>query len=227
MISRALLQVDSLPRSAHCPPKFQRGCYMRLCTRMIARKLMIAGTVFVGILDVSSGAVAQTQQPKAPARSRSSSGGGRTALAAAAKLDCELLADQARTRVPRRPISLSQTDETAGALGSGASACRHQEAGPIAAAPSGRLSAGRGFPPDWQGGSQDTSRSWVVTAPGASRSTMSLMESSIPLQKARILRSQLRPCRRSHSALRCRHLASPQPTRRSSNFRATLQEYFS
>jgi invasion protein IalB len=41
---------------------------MRLCTRMIARKLMIAGTVFVGILDVSSGAVAQTQQPKAPAR---------------------------------------------------------------------------------------------------------------------------------------------------------------
>jgi invasion protein IalB len=39
---------------------------MRLRTR-IARKL-IAGAAFVGILDVSSGALAQTQQPKAPSR---------------------------------------------------------------------------------------------------------------------------------------------------------------
>jgi invasion protein IalB len=41
---------------------------MLLCTRMIARKLMIAGAAFVGILDVSTGALAQTQQPKAPSR---------------------------------------------------------------------------------------------------------------------------------------------------------------
>ena len=60
-------------------------------------------------------------------------------------------------------------------------------------------------------------RSWVATAPAVSRSTRSLMESSMPLQKARILRSPLRPCRKSHSALRCRLLASPRPTRRSSN----------
>lgn len=41
---------------------------MRLCTRISARKLIIAGGAFMSILGSGSDAPAQTQQPKAPAR---------------------------------------------------------------------------------------------------------------------------------------------------------------
>jgi hypothetical protein len=69
-VRRHFLQVDSLPRSAHSPPKFQRGCSMRICTTMSTRKLLIAGGAVVGILGLGSGALAQTAQPKATAAPR-------------------------------------------------------------------------------------------------------------------------------------------------------------
>ena len=81
---------------------------MRLCTKLSARKLTIAGGLLSCILGFGGRALAQTAQPKAPASRRSSGGGGRTAVAAAAKLDCDLLADAARSRVSRRPVTLSE-----------------------------------------------------------------------------------------------------------------------
>ena len=94
---------------------------MRLSTRMSTQPMFAIGMAVLTFLTWAAGPSADGSA-EGPSPSQRSSGPSRSALAAAAELDCDLQSDEAGTRMPRRTIALPQTDEAEGALGCGADA---------------------------------------------------------------------------------------------------------